>query len=412
MAWRLDKAIIRGEIDNTERGVVKVRLEAVGYTQPLCLELSGDAWRDVAGSRLSFVNPDPEPQPTAPPWTALQRGSVGDITASRKVKVFAVPEAEWRLAYEEDRIESVPMEWRNSLYLEWFSEEYGRCIVESADIEIQVSESRWEMDEDEEAAQQMANMHVMREHLAGIIQRSEVDENADPDDIDEDSFTEESWEEQLKASDRLATANLEALEKYGEDDDNEEKIAFVMGWDHIIEDMADAQEGVEPSESDSEEKKRRREWIEMMNAAAEEALEEEEITEVEEDHPLIALTHDFIRQVYDDMAAAGLSDERGKAADHPLERFMVNIMQITGKLSGALGGISTREMDNLGVHKGYILAITKRCLNWSNEALAALQELSEHPEFGQHMSIFETWQTQLFAIRDGITDLRKELQEE
>lgn len=411
MAWRLDKAIIRGELDNTEKGVVKVRLEVVGYSQPLCLELSGDAWRDVAGSRLSFVNPDPEPQPTAPPWTPLQRGSVGDITASRKVKVFTVPEEEWRQAYMEDRIESVPTEWRNSLYLEWFSDEYGRCLVESADFEIQVSESLWEMDEDEEAAQQMANMHAMREHLCGIIQRSETDEETDPNDIDEESFTEESWEEQLKASDRLTTANLEALEKYGEEDDNEEKIAFVMGWDHIIEDMADAHDGIDPSESDDEEKKRRHEWIEMMNAAAEEGLEDME-TEEKEEHPLISLAHEFIHQVYQDMEEAGISDERGKAADHPLERFMVNIMQITGKLSGALGGISTRKMDSLGVHKGYILAITKRCLNWSNEALSALQELATHQDYGRHAKIFEQWQSQLFAIRDGITDLRKELQEE
>ena len=91
---------------------------------------------------------------------------------------------------------------------------------------------------------------------------------------------------------------------------------------------------------------------------------------------------------------------------------MVKIMQSTGKLSCALGGNSTRERDSLGVHKGYILAITKRCLNWSNEALSALQEMASHQDYAMHAKIFEQWQTQLFVIRDGITDLRQDLQKE
>lgn len=409
MAWRIDTAIIRGELDNTERGRVQVRLEVVGRTEPLFLDLSGDAWRDVAGSRLTFVNRNPEPQQMALLLPAIQSGVVGDITASRKVKVFTVPEEEWREAYRQDRIDEVPMEWRNSLYLEWFTAEQGRCVIESADFEIAVQEHTWEMDEDEEAAQKMANMHAMREYLADIIQRRE-NESDDEDQEDEiHDLTEDEWEEQLKASDRVTDASMEAHDKYSEDEDNEEKIAFVMGWDHLIEDMADQQEGVEPSEHDSEEKKRRREWIEEMNAACEEVLSEDwKEPEKEEPHPLQEAAQKFIVRLLQELREAGLNELRGDSPEHPLDRFVSNSMQISGKLAGAL---SSRRLD-LDDGAGYILAITKRCLNWANEALSALNDLDEIEEYAKQRPLFESWRTGLFTIREGITDLRRELRKE
>ena len=407
MAWRFDKAIIRGELDNTERGRLQLRLEIVGYHEPICLDLIGDAWRDVAGSRLSFVNPSPEPQAPMPPFLALQAGVVGDVTASRKVRVFTVPQDEWLVAYQEDRIQDVPTEWRNSLYLEWFTPAYGRCLVESADFEIIVHEHAWEMDEDEEAAQKMANMHAMREYLADVIQRKE---SADDEDEEEESFTEEAWEEELKASDRLNDANMEAIDKYEEDEDQEEKIAFVMGWDHMIEDMADAQEGIEPSENDSEEKKRRREWVEAMNAAAtEDPLKfEDEDHEAVADHPLVVRANDFIHRILDEMEEAGISDERGESPEHPLDRFISNSMNIMGKLAGALSG---RRRSDIEVEAGYILAIAKRCLNWANEALSATQDLMADPEYSLHHEMIEGWRAELFGLREGLTDLRQELRD-
>lgn len=408
MAWRIDTAIIRGELDNTERGRVQVRLEIVGRQEAVFLDLSGDAWRDVAGTRLSFVNRNPEPQQMAHLLPTVQSGVVGDITASRKVKVFTVPEEEWRAAYRERRIDDVPTEWRNSLYLEWFTAEHGRCVIESADFEIVVNEHSWEMDEDEEAAQRMANMHTMREYLGDIIQRREPSPD-DEDDNESLELTEEEWEEQLKASDRVTDASMEAHDKYSEDEDNEEKIAFVMGWDHMIEDMADEQEGVEPSDDDSEEKKRRREWIEQMNAACAE-VESEDWKEPEraEPHPLQEAARAFVVRLIQETEESGLNEQSGDSKEHPLERFMSSTMQISGKLAGAL---SSRRMD-ADDDTGYILAITKRCLNWANEALSALNDLDAMEEHAAHRPRFESWRAELFKIREGVTDLRRELRKE
>lgn len=455
MAWRFDQAVIRGELDNTERGRVQVRLEVIGHEAPLLLDLDGDAWRDIAGSRFHFSNPHPKPQHRVPAACGVQKGLVGDITASRKVKVFTVPEEEWQQAYRDGRINEVPTEMRNSLYLEWFTAEHGRCVVESADFEIEVTEHAWQMDEDEEAAQKMANMHAMREHLASIIQRPPNDEEAGYDDeLRQEDFTEEKWEEQLKASDRLNDASMEAHDKYEEDEDSEEKIAFVMGWDHIIEDMADAREGVQPSEDDPPEKKRRREWIEMMNdiarevdegkhedddgeddedfdtlildlddephSAEEEARDEPQKAEMEDidpgfhavrNHPLNIQSRKFLCTLFEQLKTAGLNGKKSDDPDDPLDSFISHVMQISGKLASATAMSSRRKTEGIDIDTGHSLALTKRCLSWANEALNALQKMRETPDLAAHEPLLDEWQKELFSLRDGITDFRRELRE-
>lgn len=94
MAWRIDEQVIRGEIDNRVRG----RLWLVGRKEPLELELAGDCWRDLAGRCLEFVNPGPKNR-ASDTLTTDQKGVVGDITASRKVKVPDASEADHPVSY-------------------------------------------------------------------------------------------------------------------------------------------------------------------------------------------------------------------------------------------------------------------------------------------------------------------------
>jgi hypothetical protein len=215
MALRLDTAVIHGEIDNTTRGNVRGRLWLVGREDPITIDLRGDAWRDVAGGKVTFTNPRPEAQAAATNLEPKQKGFVGDITASRKVKIAAAPAEEWR----------------NALYFEWFSEENGRVVVESADFDLCISEWIWEMDEAEEQAQKFTNLQAMRGWLAGIIQRPEVEDEMDD--------SEECWEKSLKQSDRLNDAHEEALEKFGVEGLHDDRVAFVMGWDHMLGGQSD-----------------------------------------------------------------------------------------------------------------------------------------------------------------------------
>ncbi|MEM7392159.1 MAG: hypothetical protein AAF492_07390, partial [Verrucomicrobiota bacterium] len=86
MAWRIDEYLVKGVIDNRVKGRVTGELWFAGRDNPVRLELAGNAWRDVAGHVLRFENPVPEPG-DLDGLRDLQDGVVGDITASRKVKV-------------------------------------------------------------------------------------------------------------------------------------------------------------------------------------------------------------------------------------------------------------------------------------------------------------------------------------
>ncbi len=153
MAFRIHDSVVRGEIDNRVKGIVRGWIWVEDRAEPIVLDLKGNARPDLAGCLLTFVNPlqrithqhldDLHP---------LQRGSIGDLTASRKVRVFDVP-LEEALAMIR-RKEKSPEHMANSLYLEWFSEANGRVVVESADYELTISAPEWRLTpaEDEERA--------------------------------------------------------------------------------------------------------------------------------------------------------------------------------------------------------------------------------------------------------------------
>src|SRR5438876_9600305 len=92
MAWRIHDSVVRGEIDNREKGVVRGRVWLVGIEEPVVLELTGNTCPDLAGCLLKFENPlKLAPHPHLDGFNRQQCGSVGDMTASRKVRVFDIP---------------------------------------------------------------------------------------------------------------------------------------------------------------------------------------------------------------------------------------------------------------------------------------------------------------------------------
>jgi hypothetical protein len=106
---------------------------------------------------------------------------VGDITASQKVKQFTVPKEEWLKAYQERRMHEVPWVMKNALYLEWFSDSNGRIVVQTTDYEITISERHWELDSDEQAAQQALNVAEMQSYMEQMGDALEVEEPKDED---------------------------------------------------------------------------------------------------------------------------------------------------------------------------------------------------------------------------------------
>ncbi|MDB6115386.1 MAG: hypothetical protein JWQ62_2331 [Lacunisphaera sp.] len=201
MAWRIDEAVIRGEIDNRARGCTTGRIWFAGRAEPIALELAGNCWRDLAGRRLEFTNPEPKSGDLGA-LAAMQSGRVGDITASRKVKVPDIPREQIGEYYAAKK--PFPWHWGNSLYLEWFSEANGRVIIESAGYELRIiGAPTWEMTEAGEMAQRRANSEAMTGFL-GQMDKAVADAPAYEDtEWNEKPQTEEEAERMQARSDRL-----------------------------------------------------------------------------------------------------------------------------------------------------------------------------------------------------------------
>jgi hypothetical protein len=150
MAFRIHDHVERGEIDNRVKGVVRGKIWVKGCRQPLMLELTGNAHPDLAGCLLMFVNSQPAVlMVKAERLNPVQRGTIGDITASRKVRVPAVSMEEYlRWPKEKGR---PPTRWANCLYLEWFSQANGRVLIESVNFQLKISEPEWRLTPKEEA---------------------------------------------------------------------------------------------------------------------------------------------------------------------------------------------------------------------------------------------------------------------
>src|SRR5882724_8565609 len=258
MAFRIHDSVLRGEIDNREKGIVRGKIWVHGRDEPVTLELKGNAWPDLAGSLLKFTNPLPlVPHLELDSLNPVQGGIIGDLTASRKVRVFDIPTEEAYMMCK--RGEKPPEHMANCLYLEWFSEYNGRVVIESTDYQLEISTPLWHLspEEDEQRARDAAaGMSKFMQKLSDAIEDQQRGQK-DP----EDEWNEHDYEKFLRESDARTDKYMELLDKYGESEEAEEKIAREMGWVREL------------TEEEAEEERLR---IEEMNAACEAALDEPE----------------------------------------------------------------------------------------------------------------------------------------
>lgn len=371
VAFRIEKAVLRGEIDNTVEGKTTGLLWLAGREEPIVLDLVGDCWRDLAGARLTFSNPG-KVEAGATDLAVMQTGVVGDLTASRKARV---PNCDLDQLVNLQAVgQEVPTVWKHVLYLEWFSAANGRVVIETTDFELELSASEWSMDQDAEEAQKMANLQAMRDFLEGMIaRRSGASRNNGKDD-------EFEWERRLRESDRMTDAYQEVLEKYMDDPHAQQKEAFVMGWDGLLGAMADADEDGEDCSVEEED-----DWT------------EEEEDELFRSHPLQEEAQEMAVRAYD-----LLHREPESKGFEDFMRVTAALTEVAGKLAGALNGTYERET-------GYVLAILKRCLARQNEALAAFSRLLEGVDDPDECRAVEAFRDEIFMLRARLTDMRQEL---
>ena len=380
MAWRLEDAVTRGEIDNTVEGRTIGRIWLVGRSEPLELTLLGDCWRDLAGTHLKFKNPAPSDIEDVSAMATCQNGIVGDMTASRKTKIPTVDEEEFQRLYQAH--EAIPYEWRNTLYLEWFSEVNGRVVIESSAYKLEISAHEWQMDADAEEAQKLANLNAMRDFMTHVIRRSSPTETHG---MPESELDEYAWEERLKESDRLTDAYQEVLDKYMEAADCERKEAFVMGWDGLLDALAERDES----------------GFDEDDEALDEDDDLDDDGEMDDDldsHPLQLKAQELAMRAMD-----MLQGDAGPGT--PSYQLVSSLLQVSGKLAGALNGRNNGYEPEIG----FVLAVLKRCLNWLNDAVGACQLLMTTEEDPDQLAALAHLRSSAFEIRDSITELRRGL---
>jgi hypothetical protein len=384
--------VVRGEIDNRVKGIVRGKIWVEGRPEPVVLELQGNAWPDLAGCLLTLTNPQKRiAHPHLDSLNPVQRGTIGDLTASRKVRVFDVP-LEEALAMIR-RKEKPPEHMANCLYLEWFSEANGRVVIESADYELTISAPEWRLSarEEQERAQQAADgMQGFMQRLTEAIEQHQRGQK-DP----EEEWDEHDYERFLKESDARGDKYRELLEKYGDSEEAEEKIAREMGWSREL------------TEEEAEEERQR---IEEINAACEEALNEpppepdaqrEGIDWIRTEagdirHPLQHRCFESAIKVWRQVDELGLD----RMADKDLDDFVFEFQTTGAKLAGALDGVAE---DRGYRDDAFTVACLKRALDHLHKAQAGLEGVAPKKLLPETM-VADARQ-ELFEIREGILRL-------
>ena len=396
MAFRIHDSVVRGEIDNRVKGSVRGQIWLDGRAEPVVLELEGNAWPDLAGCLLTFTNPQKRvPHPHLDALDPVQRGRIGDLTASRKVRVFDLPLDE---AMEKiHRKEKPPEHLANSLYLEWFSEANGRVVIESADYQLTISPPEWRMtpqDEAERGQQAAEGMEGFMKKLTEAIEQHQRGQK-DP----EEPWDEHDYEKFMKEADARTDKYMELLDKYGDSDEAEAKIAEEMGWTREL------------TEEEAEEERQR---IEEINAACQEALNEpppepdphrEGIDWVRTEdgdlhHPLQHRCFESAMKFWHQADELGLEE----AGDKDLEQFVFELQTTSAKLAGALDPIARAEP---GPDAAFTVAYLKRALDHLHKSQAGLEAVAPKPLLPAAM-VAEA-RKELFELREGILRLMDEL---
>ncbi|MFA7257270.1 MAG: hypothetical protein WC047_06835 [Kiritimatiellales bacterium] len=373
----------------------------VGVEKPVELKLEGNCHRDMAGHLLTFENPNPvKPDDEHTDLNPRQDGLVGDLTASRKVRVFDIPLEEALAMYKQK--EKPPEHLANCLYLEWYSDFNGRVVIESTDYRTSISEPAWRMTEEEEVTQLKANGEAIvkwMERLTGAVsaaQRREEIEAAEDKDWSEGPMDEFEWEKFMKESDARTDKMMKLYEKYGgvEPEEQERLIAREMGWEQIEEYLNAKADGELPEKEED-----------PFDVEEFEMPEPDPLTEGidwirdERGHPKHPLCHrafEVVTGMWHDCDDAGLMKKSGSKA---VQDMVFSAQMVNAKLAGALNSL-WMDSDRDG---GFIVAYLKRALKYFNETMAHYQTVKKEGCVPDKR--LERFHTDLCSIREEILRL-------
>lgn len=401
MAWRLDKAVVRGEIDNRTKGLITGTIWLIGVDTPVELKLKGNCQRDIAGHLLTFENPNPQANSEQTDLNPDQHGAAGDMTASRKVRIFDIPAEEALRMIA--RGEKPPEHTSNGLYLEWFSDFNGRVVIESTRYSVTISEPAWLMTGQEEAEQLQSYSETITRWIDRITPASSDAEPPDPpaappawtpeDNAPMDEF---QWEKFLKQSDRRTDKLMKLYEKYDglEVEERDQLIAREMGWPHT-EEAVDSDSFKDTQKTDRELPESSDIPDPKPNPLTEgiDWILDENGTPA---HPLYLRCFDLVSDFRTDCNATDLLDKKNKT---PLNELIFSAHMINAKLAGALNSLwKDHPQEN-----GFVVASLKRALKYFNETMKRLQTVRQSDRVSEER--LSRFHNDLCTVREEILRL-------
>jgi len=300
-----------------------------------------------------------------------QTGRVGDITASRKVKVLDCPLEELPSIHREKR--PIPHHWANSFYLEWFGETNGRVVVEATGFEISIDpEPAWILTPEDERAQHEANRTAMLDFAnslctaiaGGLVELPAID---DSDDEPQSRLEAEADSEAARMNLLLDRVQARMLRDDAAD--------FDEIWDEERESLRIERGEPETPPPTPEQEAAMEARIDELNTLASEAIQEHSETaafEDSEDHPLVGGTRDLAISMRHAIEAAGWIPE-GSPPEHPLQEAWSCIATASVKLAGALNIHEPDEWPPEPLFAGHALHRLKTARRHLRDALLAIE---------------------------------------
>ena len=387
MAWRIEKHVVRGLIQNIVPGRVVGTVWLEGMDQPLELNLKGNGYRDIAGARLEFRNPNP----IKGDYSGLdifQEGTVGDMTASKKVKTLVDPD---NYIYKGETPPAFT--WANCLYLEWFSESNGRVLIETVDFKWKVSLPKWSLSAEAELEQQEANRQAMFKFMDELASVLDPDDDEEDELSDEEEMDEFQWEAYLQKSDARSDMLMELLEKYQGDPRCQEIISEAMGWDIESIEISDAYfEGWDALDRDPD--------TDPAAVGTEEATEEDDDSDDDSDyfpnHPLITSMMDITSRLFYEAESRNLLNDDNS---NPWNQLVWHGQMSVSKLIAALEPVA----EGLDAEPGFVVATLKRALHLIHLTIATLEACRSHGR--KHRKWTLGVRGDLFRLRESVLDL-------
>ena len=186
MAWRPADLVLEGQLDNTTPGWTTGWIRLEGRAEPLKLKLVGNCCADLAGWKFRIVRTQPSPdRDEAMDYdgiTTNQSGTIGDVTADQMVRHFECSTRKAMQLSRRGRRASTRLS--RALYLEWFSNNNGRVVIESTCLSVErLGERAFELTKEqalEQAKRNHEEMEFFMYQIADTLQQkssSDLDEH-------------------------------------------------------------------------------------------------------------------------------------------------------------------------------------------------------------------------------------------